>query len=338
MTRLPAEGQTSPEWADIVLENQHLRLRLLPAKGSDIVELTDKRTGIDVLWHWRPLRDNDGTLPQRRGEFAEWHAGGWPEVIPNGDLPCTHRGIEHEPAGEAWRLPWSYEASATWAKLAVDLETLPLRVSKRLQLLEHGPVLRLDATVENTGQQDVEFLWNIHPTVGAPLLAAGATVDVPPCLVEVCDLYSTSRLEPGPAFEWPALRTRDGLEIDASRVPGPEAGSSDLLLLHGLSDGWAAIRNEEVDLGFAIRWDTGVFRRLWLWQGYGAGDPPWSDCYALAIEPAVGTRTLTDSASRGEVLRLGRGERLQTIVEACTFSPAGAVSGVDAGGGVRFNG
>src|SRR5262249_51189797 len=112
-------------WRTQVLENEHLRVAILPEKGSDIVEITDRGTGVDVMWHWRSLPENDGTLRESRGQFARWHAGGWPEVMPNGDMPCVYRGVEHEPAGEAWRLAWECEAGSTWAKLAVELETLP---------------------------------------------------------------------------------------------------------------------------------------------------------------------------------------------------------------------
>jgi hypothetical protein len=320
----------------VTLENEHLHVCLLPEKGAEIVELVDARTMIDVMWHWRPLRLDDGTLGQSWGQFAEWYSGGWPEVIPNGDMACVYRGINHEPAGEAWRRAWDCRATETAAELTVELETLPLVVTKRLALLPGASVLSIEMSVQNRGKHPVELLWNVHPTIGAPLLAPGSCIDVPPCRVEVTDLAPTSRFRSGMSFVWPRLPTRQGEVVDASIVVGPEQGSADLLLLHSLSDGWAAIRNHGVGLGFGIRWDQAVFPRLWLWQGYGGDDPPWNDCYALAIEPAVGTRTLTDSAGRGEVLALAPGQRISAVVEASTFLPQGRVTYLGPGGLVEF--
>lgn len=35
----------------VFLENEHLRIMVLPGKGGDILEFRDKRADVDVLWH-----------------------------------------------------------------------------------------------------------------------------------------------------------------------------------------------------------------------------------------------------------------------------------------------
>ena len=48
--RLPKTRAHRGPWAAIELENDRLRVTLLPEKGCDILELIDRSTGIDVLF------------------------------------------------------------------------------------------------------------------------------------------------------------------------------------------------------------------------------------------------------------------------------------------------
>lgn len=321
------------EWRRVTLETEHLRVGLLPEKGSDIVELTDRRTGIDLMYRMRPLRENDGTLHTGAGSFPDWYSGGWQELLPNGDIPCTHRGVVHEHAGEVWRRAWECSFGERWAELEVELDTLPLRVRKHIELHEQRPLVTITETLENRSANPVEVVWGQHPAFGAPFLSPRCEVDIPPCLVEVVDLDTTSRLLPGPAYPWPTLPTRDGRRIDVSRIGGPDEGTHELCLLHHLSAGWFALRNPELELGLALRFDHAVFRWLWLWMAYGGGDEePWKDLYAVALEPFAGTRSLADAAARGEALVLNPRERLSATFEASTFTPNGFVQSVGPGG------
>jgi hypothetical protein len=321
------------DWPEVELENEHLRIRFLPAKGADIVELTDRRTGIDLLFKMQPSREDYEELHAGAGTFPDWYAGGWQELLPNGDLLCCYQGIEHEHAGETWRRAWEFQHGTRWVELEVVLRTLPLRLSKRIDLDAHRPLLRFSETLENLSDAPVELVWGHHPAFGPPFLGPDCYLDVPPCRVEVVDLDSTSRLQPGPSYSWPRLPTREGGWLDVSRIGRPEDRTHELCLLHQLSAGWLALRNTSLELGFALRFDRHLFRWLWFWMDYGGGDEdPWRGLYAIAVEPFTGTRSLADSAARGETLKLPPFGRVSTSLEASTFLPSGPVQDVRPGG------
>ena len=311
-------------WDEVTLESEHLRMVVLPEKGADIVELTDRRLGVDALLRVDGgPRPNDGTLHDDVGGYPDWFRGGWQVILPNGDLACLHGGVEHEHAGELWRRPFRVEArDAGSVRLATELETVPLAVRKTLRLNPARPAFELVETVENRSEEPLPVVWGQHPVFGSPLLAPGARLEIGPCRAQIDHLDSTTRLVPGPSYTWPHAPLRGGGVADLSVVGGPELGWHELALLHDLSDGRFALVNEELGLGFELRFDHSTFPWLWVWLCFGGGDEaPWQGLYAIAVEPMTGTRSLADSFARGTALTLAPGERRTARFEGELFDP-----------------
>ena len=61
------------------LENEHLRVMVVPGKGGDILEFRDKRTDVNVLYHpdyqWDPPGDKQ--TPSTPMIWNEHYPGGW---------------------------------------------------------------------------------------------------------------------------------------------------------------------------------------------------------------------------------------------------------------------
>ena len=84
-------------WESVVLQNDLLRVTVLPGKGADIHELVDLESGIDALFKapWglqppggEPREGSDGV------EFLENYQGGWQELLPNVNDACTYDGAQ----------------------------------------------------------------------------------------------------------------------------------------------------------------------------------------------------------------------------------------------------
>ncbi len=57
--------------------------------------------------------------------------------------------------------------------------------------------------------------------------------------------------------------------------------------LKNFSEGWIAVENPDLKLGFGLSWNADVFRYMWLWQalGGGIGYPWYGRTYAIGLEP-----------------------------------------------------
>jgi hypothetical protein len=72
------------------LENDYLRITVLPEKGADICQITYKPNPIDLLLvtpaGLRPPADRPPT------DFLENYEGGWQTLLPNVNDACEYRG------------------------------------------------------------------------------------------------------------------------------------------------------------------------------------------------------------------------------------------------------
>ncbi len=313
-------------WEAVTLESRHLRVVVLPRKGAEIASLVDRASGVDVLLSVADgPRADDGTFHAAAGRYADWFRGAWHVMLPNGDVPCEWDGVALEHGGETWRRPFTVvERDGRSVTLRADLEALPLTLTRTLELDNKRPALAVNETLENRGERPLKIVWGEHPMLGPPLLAPGARLEIGPASMRVDHLDATTRLVPG-EYEWPHALLRGGGVDDLSVIGGPDDGRHELALLHGLSDGRAALVNDALDLGFELTFDPAVFDRLWVWLDYGGADEePWQGLYAIGLEPVSGTRSVAESAALGTGLALAPGEHRSTRVEARTYRPSDA--------------
>jgi Domain of unknown function (DUF4432) len=306
-----------------VLENDTLRVVVLPGKGGEIWELWHVPSGSQLLWHapWE-LRRGPAVAPG--SHFDDWYAGGWQDLLPNGDTACEVEGVSHGFHGESWALPWSCTARDGVLELSASLTTLPLRVTKTLSL--DGPTLRIEERVENAGAKEVSFSWGHHPALGGDLLDPGCVVDLPGGTVETPaePVDVTSRLAPGATSAWPYASGRNGERVDLRAVPPPTARTHDVALVRDLVDGWCAVRNPRRRLGLALTFPRDVFRWLWIWQAFGgATAAPFDErVYTLALEPWTSPPSLAAAVARGEAAVLAAGASLDATIEATVLDGA----------------
>ena len=107
-----------------------------------------------------------------------------------------------------------------------------------------------------------------------------------------------------------------------------------MVFLEEITDGWYAVTNTRLRVGFAVRYPADLFKQLWYWQVYRGGRdyPWWSATYNVALEPCATLPVLSHAAARGEALRLAAGESREFELLAVAFEGLERVSGVSAEG------
>lgn len=308
-------------WAAVELANDELSVTLLPGKGCDILELVDRRSGIDVLfkapWGYgrRPMY-----APSSFAAWLEAYPGGWQVLLPNGGDAAIEHGVEWGFHGEAAMIEWAVEdVTEQEARFSASLVTAPLRVERRVSL--ERSVLRVVERVTNFGGDAIEVMWGHHPTFGAPFLEPGCTVETSARTFTADDVAPGTGLEPGQRSPWPAAALGAGATVDLSVVPGPDARRAVLGYLSDFEDGSYSIVNARLGLAVTVRWPLEVFPHAWFWQELHEtpGYPWFRRAYTTAIEPSttIPAQGISTARTKGGVpLRLEAGGSREVTIEA----------------------
>jgi len=330
-------------WKLLVLENELLRVTVLPEKGSDIWEFLHKPTDTEFMAR-TPLGLADRALyvptkPTAEGSFMDFYEGGWQEIAPNGGAGCVYKDADYGMHGEVWNLVWDCaivgdSPDRVTARLTCRLTKMPLTIEKRLTLVSGESALRIEERITNDSPEPIEFMWGHHPALGAPFLNSNCAVDIPAGKVAVYSFPEDPdrRFERGQVFDWPSMVTRSGEGVDGRLIPGPESKGSDEFLLTDLREGWYAITDTEKRVGFAMEWDLATFPYIWFWQalGCGSGYPWFGRMHCCALEPwsSYPLFGLNEAIKTGSQLKLDPHQSRETYLNAIAYSGIERVSQV----------
>jgi Domain of unknown function (DUF4432) len=315
-------------WRSVVLENDELRVVVLPDKGAEIHQVVDLRSGTEILftgeWGLRP--PGAEPLPGSGDDAFMWnYAGGWQELFPSVNEACVYRAQPIPFHGEVASLPWHHEVlegggESARVRFWTRSHVTPFRLERVLSLRAGEGELAIEETVVNESSEAAEFVWGHHCVVGPPFLEAGCRLEIPArTIVTSPELWEpeTARLEPGRRGTWPLAPLRAGGTVDLRDIPGPETGSHDDLYVTDLDAGWLAVSNPRLDLTFRLEWDHTLFGWIVLWQPYGgAVAQPLAGSYALGIEPWTSMLNLERAVAAGVATELAGGAVRTTTLRA----------------------
>lgn len=296
------------------LENEQLKLAVLPEKGADIPLMFHQPSGKQLLLQTPHGLQPPGKFPQ--SEFLENYEGGYQELFPSCGGPCDVDGLSLPEHGEVALLPWEYEISGrNDLRLWVTCRQLPFRLERRMRL--RSARLEMDEQVTNIGPEERPFVWGHHFTLGGDFLEEGCRVEMPAGRIATpAVLYEpeTARLEENQWETWPFARgRREGEIIDLSHVGGPRIHSHDDAFITMFTAGRLSVINPRLKMHVSLAWDAAVFPWVTYWMPYGGADlPPLTGAYGVGIEPWVYCGNLAEALKAGEALHLGAGQSLRT--------------------------
>ncbi len=302
------------------LENEYLKISVLPEKGADIFDFIFKPSGIDFLYKTSPGLQPPGSHPPK--DAIENYEGGWQELFPNTGDTCQHKGKIIPTHGEVAILPWDLtvirdDPSETIILLTVCTRIFPFRVERWMKLRRGEPVLAIEEKVTNLSNTNLDFVWGHHLVLGGTFLENGCQYQATARTIFVPDQPKEARyarLAPGQRQPWPwALARSSETPIDLRIIPGPDSHSHDDVFLTDLEQGRAAITNPRLGLVFTLKWDATIFGCLVMWQPFGGLDmPPWAGSYGVGMEPWTTCSNLEGAVRAGKFHQLGPKEVLST--------------------------
>lgn len=329
----------------VVLENDRVRIAVLPDRGAEVVELRHKPSDLDPLWR-TPWPAHPPTAPTpHRGDpgsaFLDGYLGGWQELFPScGDAATVH-GAVLGVHGEVATLPWRVEVERededeVCVCFTVETHRTPFMLERRMRLRAGVATLFLSERATSFADRPLEVMWGHHPTFGAPFLQPGCRIDSDARTVQIFEEHRHPDGEhPVQRGAWPLLCNRAGEEVDVATVGGPEDSIHDWLYLTDFDSGWVALRQPSGGLGVALAWDTAVMPYLLMWRNFGGakGAPWFGRAYTLGLEPHSGAPARFDRATPKRWL--DPAEPLEFTLTATLFPSHGPVRHVDRQGVVR---
>jgi galactose mutarotase-like enzyme len=149
----------------IQVENEVLKVTILPERGANIASIVYKPTNKEWLWHnTKPYK-----LPPYGAPFAEYDTSGFDDCFPTvseclyPDSPWENIKIPCH--GELWTLPW--ECKIAQDKGEVDCEVygirLPYHFRKVITLQKNR--IKINYTVKNLSPFPLKVIWAAHPLV-----------------------------------------------------------------------------------------------------------------------------------------------------------------------------
>jgi galactose mutarotase-like enzyme len=200
----------------VILENDKLRVSVLPRWGAKLTSIFYKPLDHELLWQ------NPGKKYRKTAYGAPYEAGeasGFDEMFPTISR-CFYEsgpwaGTEMPDHGEVWSIPWVYEIVDDRLLLSVKGVKFPYHLEKKIYLEE--AVVHQEYRVSNPTATDLEYIWAAHPLFNT---TEGMELIVPQGMHRIVNAVPSIRLGPyGRIYEFPAVEFEGGETFNLSRVP-----------------------------------------------------------------------------------------------------------------------
>ncbi len=313
----------SDEWKfrdieTVIMENDFLRVVVLPGKGADISEILYKPLDINILFRnpYGPRKLGEvSSLSCHSQIFRDYTGGGWSDILPNVGNPSQIAGISFGLHEETPLLKWRYEitedsATRVSAIFWVNLVKYPFSVRKTISL-DKTNNLRIDETVINNSNQDLPFSWLIHPTFSEEFASPGSKIFI--------NGEKIHRMTENPeTWDFPFFIEPDGTKRDIRLIPQRDSSIDDTVVLSGISSGRYSILNPNIALKFTLEWPIEVFKYLWYYRNYNSqGYPYYGRSRFIALEPCTSLRSgLSSQVNNNDVLILKAGRAISVSLSA----------------------
>jgi galactose mutarotase-like enzyme len=281
-------------WPAVVMQNDAMRVVVVPGIGGKVVALVSRHTGRE--WLWKNPHLTLRKPPTDATDFGAFDAGGWDEVFPTVN-PCRvpnsawgNRMLTDH--GELWYRPWQIVAANTDSQtgatltLAVDDPDLPFRFERTLTLAPGVSPLTASYSLVNRSTQPMPFIWAAHPLLA---IEPGELICLPAGTRASLTYNVGLKVTPNATvFAWPTIQLASGDSLDISCVGDQSESYAVKLFAENVADGAIEIVNRSQTEALRFSSETNRASHFGLWLNYGA----WSGAngapyYNAGIEPTT---------------------------------------------------
>ena len=191
----------------VVLENDLMRVIVIPEFGSKIASIIYKPLSHELLWQ----RQGEKYRRTKYGDpYLEGEVSGFDELFPSISR-CYYesfpwQGTEIPDHGEVWSVPWKLEVQKNSLQLGCYGVRFPYRLTKKLNLTDGS--LLITYCLENLSYFPLDYVWAAHPLFVAE---QGMEIAVPKGMKSIINCVNTTRLgRYGNRYSFPNGKLPDG--------------------------------------------------------------------------------------------------------------------------------
>ncbi len=274
----------------VVLENDFLRLTMLPDIGCKIVSIYDKVNGYEWLWSdpHRPV-----TTPIFGDAYDHYDISGFDECFPNIGVslhPLDSDLLLHD-HGEIWARPWKVEQSENKVIAEISGEQMNFGFRRTITLV--GRKVNFDYQVTNSGDENLVYLWSAHPlfkVTGEMVISCSTNHPM------TKEFGFSERMSPNGSdggegrfnsYTWPKVTNGDGQEFDISQISLAHP-LTDKVTLEIAKGAEFELRDKETSRAMTLTIPQGNISHIGICYNLGAW--PFSEHPAswVALEPTNG--------------------------------------------------
>lgn len=275
----------------IVMESSELRAEFITF-GGKMVSLLDKKSKREFLW--QNTRTNKYNKAPYASNFGDGESSGFDEMFPTinecfyPDFPW--KGIHMPDHGEVWALQWDYAIEDSSLSMNINGVRMPYFFTKKIFFLEEN-VIRIEYSVLNKSNFDMEFIWAAHPLFN---LEEKAEIYVPTNVNEIFVTHSKSGRvgKYGDIHRWPHINMTNGNIYEANVMrEKSEKHFEKYYFREKLNQGWSALKYRD-NTAIALSFPVERVQYLGIWVNEGGFD----NQYNIALEPCIGSLDQIDIA------------------------------------------
>lgn len=268
----------------IELENEELRIAVMPDLGGKMIRLESKQTGTQFLKE-SPIDYHLYSKPTYGQEFLPPYAAGFDECFPNvSPSKYQFKGeiLELPDHGELWTRSWKFQEHENAISLWTHGEQLNCRFAKHIEL--NGQNIQITYELESFEEVPFDYIWSAHPLLN---IAEDDQIILPDEISEVVLNWTSdpSVGDFGDRLRWPKILGNNS-NIDFNYVQNKSLEFAVKLFSDRLTNGKAGLYKQQADdtLLFSFNTDQVPFLGLWLCYG-GWPEETQEKEYTLALEP-----------------------------------------------------
>ena len=278
MPSRPIKKSQQDRMSTLVLENDMVRVAVVPELGARILSLIYKPTETDFAWH-----SSDAKLGKPKVELE--NVSGFFDCLPTTD-PCTFKGRNLPIGGEVSSIPWRIlkkdrASKGTMIRAEAKCTIYPLVIRKEIKLAKNKPVLTLEYEVHNPSNETLEYHYSSHNTLQ---VTPFHRLILPHEVSKVKLGYEGQFGKMGEEIPWPEAPDKKGALVDVGKFRGPCEKTMENLYTDRLKEKWCALVNEAREEAIGFRFDGDALPYILLCTN----NCGWRDYYFAAIEPVTG--------------------------------------------------
>jgi galactose mutarotase-like enzyme len=265
----------------IKLENQFIKVIILPIMGGKVASLYRKDKEFELLYQNRELTYRK---PKFNDKFSNYDASGFDDAFPTIDEAMVNIGGKSEvypDHGEIWSSSFTYKITSEKVMLKCEGTVIKYEYIKTFSLSEDN--LMIDYEIINKSNEDFPCIWTMHGLINCEedmeLLFPKNTKEV----VNVSESINLGQV--GKVHAYPLTLTEEGKVFKLNKVLPLSSNNMEKYYVKGaVEEGCCGAYYPSKDVTYRLHYDKEKLPYLGFWVTEGAyrGD------YNCALEPSNG--------------------------------------------------